>query len=51
MEELRQRLLMKLDLLRDRQLREEGWTLDEATGQAVPPGYIRDPDYVAKPHG
>ena len=36
---------------RDRMIREEGWTLDEATGHGVPPGYIRDPDYVPKPRG
>jgi hypothetical protein len=50
-EALRDKLRKKLNRLRDRMIREEGWTLDEATGHGVPPGYIRDPDYVPKPRG
>jgi len=30
-------------------IREDGWTLDEATGHGLPPGYIRDPNFVSKP--
>ena len=48
MEELRDRLQRKIEALRDRLIREEGYTLDEATGGTVPPGYIRDPDYVPR---
>ena len=48
MEELRERIGRKLDALRDRMVREEGWTEDEEHGVAIPPGWIRDPDYVPK---
>jgi hypothetical protein len=51
MEELRQRLMKKLNRLRERLIREEGYTVDEETGRAIPPGWIRDPDYVPKPRG
>ncbi|MEO7602354.1 MAG: hypothetical protein ABIS39_03695 [Sphingomicrobium sp.] len=48
MEELRARLQGKLERLRQRHIDEEGWSEDKAFGVAVPPGWIRDPDYVAK---
>ena len=48
MEELRERLMMKLDRLRDRMVADDGWFEDEE-GHLVPPGYIRDPNYVPKP--
>jgi hypothetical protein len=35
----------------NRIIREEGYTIDEATGSTVPPGYIRDPNSVPKPRG
>ena len=50
-EELRDKLRRKLNRLRDRMIREDGWTLDEATGHGVLPGYIRDPDYVPRQGG
>ena len=48
MEGLRARLQTKLERLRERMIREEGFTVDEETDWVVPPGWIRDPDYVAK---
>ena len=50
-EELRARLQRKLEALRDRMVREQGWVEDEEFGVAIPPGWIRDPDYVPKPRG
>ena len=50
-EELRARLQRKLEALRDRIVREQGWVEDEEFGVAIPPGWIRDPDYVPKPRG
>ena len=46
-EALRDKLRRKLARLRERKIRKDGYALDEATGELVPPGYIRDPDYVA----
>ena len=37
-----------LERLRDRMIREEGYTLDEETRWLAPPGWIRDPDYVPR---
>lgn len=48
MEELRARLQRKIEGLRARMVSDDGWFEDEATGHLVPPGYIRDPDYVPK---
>ena len=50
-EELSDRLRKKLNRLRDRLIREEGYSVDPDTGDAVPPEWIRDPDYVAKGAG
>ena len=47
-EALRDKLRKKLNRLRDRMIRDERWTLDEATGHGMPPGYIRDPEYEAR---
>lgn len=49
MEELRARLQRKIEGLRARMVREDGWFEDE-DGHLVPPGYIRDPNYVPNPH-
>lgn len=37
--------MTKLDRLRERLVRDDGWTEDEKYGVAVPPGWIRDPSY------
>ena len=47
-EELRARLQRKIEALRARMVRDDGWFEDE-DGHLVPPGYIRDPNYVPKP--
>ena len=49
-EELRARLQRKIEGLRARMVAQDGWFEDE-DGHLVPPGYIRDPDYVPKPRG
>lgn len=43
--ELRERIMTKLRRLRERMIRDEGWSEDEKHKVAIPPGWIRDPDY------
>lgn len=50
MEELRARVQRKIEGLRTRMVRDDGWFEDE-DGHLVPPGYIRDPNYVPEPRG
>jgi hypothetical protein len=40
-EELRKRMLGKLGRLRKRKIEKDGFTLDEATGYLIPPGWVR----------